>query len=107
MKRMFFVLFALALSCLLAIAPVVGFAAEAGSQSEAQTENTAEAVAAQIEALPTLEEIQAKPVEAQGEDYEQVQAVYAAYCALSAQQQALLPLRRKCSSPTLTILTAR
>ncbi len=93
MKRMCSVFFAVALvlSCLLVNFPAVSFAAETPSQNENQKENTAETVAAQIEALPSLEEIQAKPMEEQGKDYEQVQAVYAAYCALSAEQQALLP----------------
>ena len=58
---------------------------------DAVDQETANAVAAQIEALPTLEALQDKPMAEQLEDYEQVQNIYSAYCALSADQQALLP----------------
>ena len=60
-------------------------------EKTAADKGAADAVLALIEALPALEEMQAKPMAEQQKDYEQVQAVYGAYCALTAEQQALLP----------------
>ena len=51
----------------------------------------ADAVLAQIAELPTLEEIQEKPMAEQIADYGQVQEVYSQYGMLSAEQQSLLP----------------
>ena len=51
----------------------------------------AEGVATQIGALPTVEQIMAKGREEQALDYQQVQAAYTAYEALTAEQKALLP----------------
>ena len=51
----------------------------------------ADSVMELILALPSLEEMQAKPMADQQKVYEQVQAAYGAYCALSADRQALLP----------------
>ena len=57
----------------------------------AEDKAAADLVMEQIGALPALEEVQAKPMAEQQKDYEQVQSVYGAYCALTADQQALLP----------------
>jgi len=51
----------------------------------------ADEVAALIADLPTLEQLQAMSFEEQVPYYNQVQSAYGAYCALTADQQALLP----------------
>lgn len=62
----------------------------AGEKIAADRE-AADSVAAMINALPSLKEIQAKPLEEQGTDYNQVQAAYDAYAKLTEDQKALLP----------------
>ena len=65
-------------------------ARKAAEEKAAADKAAADVVAALIEALPALADIQAKPLEKQGEDYTQVNAAYDAYMALTADQQALL-----------------
>lgn len=53
--------------------------------------NAADAVKALMDALPSLETIRTKSAQEQLADYNQVQAAYDAYCALTDDQRALLP----------------
>ena len=64
---------------------------KAADDKAAADKAAADAVNALIAALPSLESIQAKLLEKQGADYNQVQAAYGAYCALTPDQQTLLP----------------
>lgn len=57
---------------------------------EAADNETADAVAASIQALPTVEALQEMTTEQQAEAYEQVQKAYDAYNALTEEQKALL-----------------
>lgn len=60
-------------------------------EKSAADREAADDVAAMIDALPSLEEIQTKPLEEQSADYNQVQAAYDAYAKLTENQKALLP----------------
>lgn len=64
---------------------------EEGDLAEETDAAAAAQVKALIDALPSLDVIQAKPMEEQQADYNQVQAAYGAYEALTESQKALLP----------------
>ena len=64
---------------------------KAANEKKEADKNTAVAVTALIDALPALKEIQAKELEEQAADYDQVQAAYSAYENLTENQKALLP----------------
>ena len=64
---------------------------KATEEQTAMDQSAANMVQAMIDALPTLEEIQAKPLEDQMADYIQVQAAYKSYEELTESQKMLLP----------------
>jgi len=68
-----------------------GCAKKANDEKSAADQAAADAVAALIDALPSLKEIQAKPREEQSADVERVNAAYDAYGKLTEEQKALLP----------------
>lgn len=61
------------------------------AEKEAADKAAAEAVQTLIDALPTLEEVQAMSMAEQTEAYNQVQSAYEAYDALTDDQKALIP----------------
>ena len=64
--------------------------APAETEQPVEIDETVAAVQAMIDALPSLEEVQAMDRDAQGEIYLQMQAAYDAYMALTEEQQALV-----------------
>ena len=73
----------------------------------AEDQAIADTVAAQIEALPALKDIQAKPMEEQGTDYTQVNAAYDAYIALTEDQKALVSYDQEFFDPYLAYFSGQ
>ena len=63
---------------------------KAAADKAAADQATADAVDALVAELPALADIQAKPMEEAGAEYDQVNAAYDAYMALTDDQKALL-----------------
>ena len=77
------------------------------AEKAAADQAAADEVAALIAGIPSLEAIQEKSLTDQQADYNQVQDAYEAYCALTSDQQALLPPAEEVFKPYFDYFNAQ